>query len=542
MLRLERCLRPFSLTCKRIRAACCPILFGECTISSERVDRRYQPEFIPSSLWPYIRTLSFAGPFDRDEIRGLRRANLEHVPLSWKEDALRPSRDAIKRVGDTLRVALQSMCSLHSIDISLPSSPEPVGSANLPGISPYILEAILSTQHLRQLTITGLLHDTDDALPKSFKRSLQARLSAFAYTLNQERSASQVPSAEREAIALLLAHVHDCLEALYLPSECAPIEPMNTWRWPSLKEFLLRGERVTHARPLIHMLGKMPHLRILVLSMAEPRGSRTPPIWPPSLDLHGDTIGWQDLEILIVTHPHPDDQIYSHLPHTLESVLLRCWPRHYKLHTELHQVYSAAGVQWTSPLLTSSEMLSIVQRIHAPRLTCLDLEFRADSDDHYLFSHIGVSFPSLSCLSIYRYRMPGEDEPPLADIARALSPLQHLEMLRLHLDFVDLPPIQVEGPMETPRFRLAILPARRQQFQDSDRTLTHAANVMAHLLGPSLICIQFLRPLWHPEEPQWEPFYVVRSSDAGGGDCVTVVHHPARTAYLVTHLNLPYME
>ncbi|KAI9067742.1 hypothetical protein FKP32DRAFT_1600982 [Trametes sanguinea] len=244
--------------------------------------------------------------------------------------------------------------------------------------------------------------------------------------------------------------------------------------------------------------------------------------------------------MLMVTHPHPEDKLYSHLPHTLYTLALRCWPRYYKLHSELRQIFSAAGVQWSSPLLASSEMLSIMQRIHAPLLTSLDLEFRADSSDRRLFHHIGVALPSLILLRIHRYRMPGEDEPPLVEIARALSPLQDLEVLMLHLDFVDLPPVQAEVPERLWQGEFTY-PDRRQQYRDSNRTLAHAANVMASLLGPSLVCIHFLRPR-RGDVPQWEPFHLVRSSNADGEDSVTAVHFPAHRVYLDGHSDLPYME
>ncbi|KAI9067745.1 hypothetical protein FKP32DRAFT_233975 [Trametes sanguinea] len=186
-------------------------------------------------------------------------------------------------------------------------------------------------------------------------------------------------------------------------------------------------------------------------------------------------------------------------------------------------------------------MLSIMQKIHAPRLTSLDLEFGADSKDYNLFRHIGAALPSLILLRIHRYRKPGEDAPPLVEIAHALSPLQDLEVLMLHLDFPDLPPVQVEFTTDGRRALRRRHPGRQQQFDDSNRTFTHAANAMASLLGPSLLCIHFLRPTWG-ELPQWEPFHVVRSSNAEGGDCVSVVHYPAHLVDFDEHSDLPYMD
>ncbi|KAI9067744.1 hypothetical protein FKP32DRAFT_1699896 [Trametes sanguinea] len=213
MLRPGQCLRPLSLTCKWIRALCCPILFRECIVSNKRVDSWRGSVFIPSSLWPYICTLYLTGSFEREEIMWLRKANLHSVDPDRTEEILPPYLDAaVNRVGDTLRVAFSSMPALYAIDI-LTSDGWDAECA--PGISPYIFGAILSTPHLRHLTITGPLCDIDDAISEPFSLSLQPRLSSLVYILGNERSASQVSRAEKEEMSLLLAHSHECIEVLY---------------------------------------------------------------------------------------------------------------------------------------------------------------------------------------------------------------------------------------------------------------------------------------------------------------------------------------
>ncbi|OSC96964.1 hypothetical protein PYCCODRAFT_1210329 [Trametes coccinea BRFM310] len=422
------------------------------------------------------------------------------------------------------------MTALHSIDISIPLREgeylEPPGP---PGVPPYILAALLSTPSLRDLEIRGPLCHPDDCLQRGLFSDL-ANLSNFRYYVDFDRPAVHIPLAEREEISFIVDRAHNFLEELHLSSESAPIARMAMYRWPVMQDFLLRGERVISTPPLVCVLSKMPCLRSITLLLAEPTNGDAPPVWPPALNLQCE---WRDLEDLTVTHPNPEDELYSHLPQTLNCLALRCWPRYYK-HSKFPEVFAEAGLQWSSHLLSSSQMLRILRKISAPRLVFLEVEFKADWSDAQLFRHIGASFSSLVFLRIHRYRAEGEEEIPLIEIGRALCPLQKLQVLMLHLDFVDLPRVDVYerehwGDLE-------LTPEREQQLRDSDATLAHAANVLASLLGPSLECIYFLRPVQdYPR--QWEPFLIVRSMD-GDGNCVTTAEH--HSVALLGDADLPY--
>ncbi|CDO74757.1 hypothetical protein BN946_scf185001.g5 [Trametes cinnabarina] len=246
--------------------------------------------------------------------------------------------------------------------------------------------------------------------------------------------------------------------------------------------------------------------------LAEPRDANSPaPLWPRSLNAQYE---WRELLQLAVAHPCPQDELYSHLPDTLLDLALRCWPRHYKHHTMFKRNFPEAGARWSDPLLASSEMLHILRKIRAPGLTYLDLEFRADSGDEQLFRHIGSVFPALKGLMIHRYRGSGEEEPPLVNIASYLARLQHLEVLMLHLDFADLPDVDI-----CTRFRRR-KPGHRSggqpQLSDSFATLKRAANTLAGLLGPALLYVCLLRPLRRHRQ-QWVPFHIVRSDGAEAG-------------------------
>ncbi|KAI9067740.1 hypothetical protein FKP32DRAFT_1619950 [Trametes sanguinea] len=521
LLRPGRCLRPLSMTCKWLRAESYPVLFRECIVQSNVVDRKYDPAFIPCSLWPYVCTLSFSGCFSRREIQWMNAATDHGLDDYRKELGFHNQLIPVKQVSAALRIAFRSMQALSSVYISMPERADRVHSDNIPGISPYILEAILSTPHLRHLTITGPLFHFHDSLPSNPACLSLAELSSFDYYHEDLRSSAQVPRAEREQVVRILARTHDHLQHLHLPAECAPLDQMATWHWPLLRSLSLRGERVASSLSPTYMLSKMPRLHTASLFLAEPaNGSDSPPTWPAS---PAPQIKWRNLEVLDITHPNPEDELYSHLSHDLLSLGLRCWPRYYKLHTGFQDDFSAAGVQWSSPLLSSSEMLRILQRLEAPRLNVVDLEFRADSGDMQLFHHIGRALPSLEFLCIHRYRMAGEKEVPLAGIARALSALRHLKLLMLHLDFADLP--DVCGPVYEFHRTGRLSRTRAQQLTESDATLARAANTMATLLGPSLQYIFLLRPR-RDALNQWIPFRVVRSTHpAEVGEQITAVRH-----------------
>ncbi|OSC96937.1 hypothetical protein PYCCODRAFT_1337158, partial [Trametes coccinea BRFM310] len=154
-----------------------------------------------------------------------------------------------------------------------------------------------------------------------------AELSSFTYCRNDIRSTAHVSLAEREEILHILARTHDHLEELDLPAECAPLDRMATWDWPSLRSLSLRGEKAPSSLPLTYMLSKMPRLREASLILAEPvTGGKSPSSRPSSSD---SQVVWRDLEFLNVTHPNPEDGLYSRLSHDLLGLALRCWPRYY---------------------------------------------------------------------------------------------------------------------------------------------------------------------------------------------------------------------
>ncbi|KAI0648611.1 hypothetical protein C8Q79DRAFT_904089 [Trametes meyenii] len=510
-----------------------PVLFSKCGMQSCRLDWELEnprPVFLPQSLWPFVRVLNLRGHFSRNDLPW----HHTDVPPRFDPDwgpycALRLA--SAQNLGRFVKKALNSMPSLRDINLFMPTMYpgnlwEP---RDVPGVSWYLLAAILSTPHLRHITIRGtLLHPADDLLDDYALPKL-APLTSFRYMDPEESQKPRTSDMETKALQRILDGLHADLERLTLRSDTAPLHAMRLWEWSCLRVLELRGERPqAPAFPLVEVLGRMPHLRTLSLYFAEPQGSPPPPpIWPADRrdveDRHGrPAYVWRDLEELTVTHPNPDDEFYAHLPIVMKRLTLRCWPRYYKHNTLLDKFKRMVGVNWVSPPLHEAWMLSVLRKSSMPNLTCLEVEYRAGGGDDGVFRYIGHSFPHLEILRVHRYRAAREHGIPVTDMAQALAPLSRLRLLMLHLDFPDLP--DVGNVAYGRRLTRAISPERCKQIDDSFSTIVFTANVFARTLSPALEHICFLVPLVL-QSRQWRTFRVTREGHVG----VVEFLNPVRT-------------
>ncbi|TBU54747.1 hypothetical protein BD310DRAFT_935218 [Dichomitus squalens] len=130
---------------------------------------------------------------------------------------------------------------------------------------------------------------------------------------------------EAERCASLPPASH-ALETLAIPDECLPSDVFCSAQFPLLRDVSLTGRRGVWAS--------------LAGELHTPHTPGRQPIWPASSPCA--TLPWQRLRYLSVSYPDPEDEVYSHLPTTLRSLALRCWPRHY-LHTLPHD---AEAMNW----------------------------------------------------------------------------------------------------------------------------------------------------------------------------------------------------
>lgn len=275
------------------------------------------------------------------------------------------------------------------------------------GLPFWVLDAIFSTPQVRSVQFgpSICLHLEDDcSVPKHLRLTGPvASLTSFRRPLRSGAPYSQKPE-EADFLFYLFKQIHRTIEVVEMPIETAPLRAFRRRDWPCLRELVLRGGPRRSARAfMLEHLTRMPNLRVLKLELAYSSEAGPQPIIPP-----GWTGGcpWPNLEVLMVSNPHPDDELYANLPDSLQELSIRCYPRHYVLECPETEEFDVMEMnRWGSSLLTSAEMLRVLRRcgVSLTRLRHLEVELAASSEDIGLFRHIAAAFPSLAFLQILRY-------------------------------------------------------------------------------------------------------------------------------------------
>ncbi|KAI0757770.1 hypothetical protein C8Q80DRAFT_1135326 [Daedaleopsis nitida] len=456
-----------------------PILFDTCCILVR--SHLTHKTFIPSALWPYIRELWFFVP---NPIR------------TWSNERVVPLENNRFRIKFPLADTLSRMLNLHSVMFN--------GVCH--SFSSWgVRRAVLSVPQLRRVEFHGpLWDDCVEKLPRKLPLKA-APITSFRVSCPDYRMRPRVMREDVSVVFALLSQLHNSLEALSLPSEHISLSTFRKYDWPRLHELKLRGEcQSSPPIPVFPALSHIRTLRVLTLELAQ----------SPECGLERQSMGsfdptdgfpWRDLESLSVSYPHPEDKWYGLLPSTLRRLDLRCWPRHY-MHLLWHDRRTVTdNLQWHSPILGSSEMLTILRRCRSSdawrSVRQLDLEFREDQMDHKLFEYIPHAFPNVTFLQVHRYRIPDNMHVPVAEIADALSRFTQLQVLRLHLDFTDAP------------HPFAMYDATRSQVENDDpfdtiaRTITDAADAFARAITTLRIACFLIRQNTHN---RWIPFTIER--------------------------------
>ncbi|KAH9847801.1 hypothetical protein C2E23DRAFT_889589 [Lenzites betulinus] len=451
-----------SRTCKRMREACLPLLFRTSRIlpGSGRATGRTLP---PPNLWPYVQQLVFHGDWQPpDEPRNPAGYMLDDLPLA---------------------TCLSQMPSLGAIHVEAPGH-DP--------IPPCALAAILSTPQLRAFILDT--PPTWTLQPDLHIISPTANLTSVRVLADTYRTTRANPPAEH-LIGLLAARLHPVLQELEVPFELVPLPLLSSVEWPRLRTLSFSGEsdpaRTPHAQ-LAAMLARAPRLCTLTLDLALRGTVDRQPLFPPGSGSSSTCTPapsgqpcecpWPDLRALTIAYPDPADELYARLPASLTTLRLRCWPHHF-FYSLAFERKAMGQYGWASPVLRAGEALAILRRCaHAlPRLRVLELEYEEDGEDAALLQQIPVLFPGLTDLTIYWYRGSGTAEVPVDTMARALAPLNHLRVLRLYLDFPDIP-LLFGRDRRTAR-------AAKQTYACA---LGSAADVLVGALAPSLRALLLL--------------------------------------------------
>ncbi|EIM89457.1 uncharacterized protein STEHIDRAFT_153319 [Stereum hirsutum FP-91666 SS1] len=205
---------------------------------------------------------------------------------------------------------------------------------------------------------------------------------------------------------------------------------------------------------------------------------------------------------LTLAYPNPADLIFDHLPLSLHHLSLTDCPRHYLLLDTSNPLHEYS---YDSPILTSSELGGIVRRYNTPDLESLEVVYRADAAEVETLGMIARRSSGLKTLKMFRYVDSADDPVDDSLFASALSPLQHLRHLYIHLN-----------PPETPQFRPGQSGDRRRIALAAFRkALQDTANMFAGAFASSCLEVIFLLERFYGET-RWSRWREIRSGDENG--------------------------
>ncbi|KAI0312591.1 hypothetical protein OF83DRAFT_1145378 [Amylostereum chailletii] len=224
----------------------------------------------------------------------------------------------------------------------------------------------------------------------------------------------------------LVMHIHPTVRKLSLPAESTPFGAMAKVHWPCLLELRLWGRypEAEELKNIVPALSMMPHLRDLELVAGHPDQSDRVRVWSESAAPVPDFV---QLRTFKLSYPNSHDLIFSHLPPTLRHLSLRDEPRHYHFDPRL----SRGELHLSSPIPSSSELLQILSQCRFDELYTLEVVYRADDAERELLAYIASEFSCLDTLEVHRYEKRLMD---MAELARILSPLQRLRVLRYRFE------------------------------------------------------------------------------------------------------------
>ncbi|KAM5544071.1 hypothetical protein V8D89_002257 [Ganoderma adspersum] len=461
-------------------------------------------QFFPTHLSSFVR-LNVAGTRD-------------WIPLEYAQNPF--TCGVVGR--SSLEQALRRMPALRSISVL-------TRQRVIHGLLWATVQMILSLPQIQEVSITGLLLcpfklPHDDYHLDSFTPVTSFRYEVFSNRFDGMDTRQDYPfPSEEQVLLLVLSRIHPAVEKLVLSAEPAPLLAMSQWSWPRLRELRLRGSRRSLPPvPYMTLLSAMPNLRSLALelTLVSEECTHTDPLWPPGSRM---PFPWPDLAHLTVAHPDPADELYSHLPPSLRTLSLCCRPhKSEKAWIARRLIYTAHAYEY--PVLTSAEMLGILENCYLPSLTRLEIEYEAregEGGELDLLRALGSMFPQLAWLQIHRYRA-ASATPSGGDVAAVTSQMQAVEsqdeigqalsfLSRLHTvcAYLDVP------HQPTCLYRYPIY-YDEAEIEEYTKTLRDVAHRLARTI-PSLGTVY----LWRPRMTghiEWAPFEVVRRDSAPASD------------------------
>ncbi|EJD32970.1 hypothetical protein AURDEDRAFT_131909 [Auricularia subglabra TFB-10046 SS5] len=300
--------------------------------------------------------------------------------------------------------------------------------------------------HLRLLLVSPTLHtlsmnnvwlqaDTPDfavtssglrALRIDFSRQVQSRKPAYP----------DFVAAHLDCLDTILNALRPRLESLTLSGYSVRLSSLAVAPWPSLRAFSVTRGDVVAGAPWSTVLSQMPVLSSFTVALD--RGE-TPTLIFPDID-SADVAPLANLRHFTISFPHPDDQVFYHLPSQLLELSLRDTPRYY-----------SARSGWlnrsdTEPILTCHDVCRIFTVLSATNLGALELVYLEDQEEFRMLALLSQSCPNLTLLELHRYPAQpslqdawyhGTLSIPVDAIAESLAEFRSLRVLKLNLRFTD---------------------------------------------------------------------------------------------------------
>ncbi|KAJ4472066.1 hypothetical protein J3R30DRAFT_1026368 [Lentinula aciculospora] len=207
-------------------------------------------------------------------------------------------------------------------------------------------------------------------------------------------------SVELANLLVLASLICDSVELLDIPAELAL--PLADFSYPKMRELVVRGHEPVQPTDWSMIFYNAPRLRNVQLETVSPEKSTLrsmSPCTPVSSIPHDDPVmrGVSNLETLSISNPFGKRSFFQVLPYAnLTMLSLKAFP-----------LPAITGPRWSninSRVLTSSEVLCLLNAVQIVSLSTFELSYCVDTADHSLLSRIHYSFPSLTTLEMHRLR------------------------------------------------------------------------------------------------------------------------------------------
>lgn len=300
------------------------------------------------------------------------------------------------------------------------------------GVPTYFYRALLLAPRLRAIRVSDQSYWPRQgiSLPDGTPTDI-AQVQELVWTRNVWLSVERHDYLRDEMIFFLsfIPRLRPSLRVLHLPVESACYRELLSSPWPFLVELHITGQNtLTYLGIEIDfcaLLRNIPTLHLFSFRVPQSTDSPRVTLFPSSSTPFPVL---ESLRSLTISYPSPDDNIFDCLPSSMRELRLTDWPPHYI------KLDGGDGVDyhgWPSPILTSSEVLTIFRRLHCPDLESLEVVYEADERDENMLLHMVRAFPALKRIKLFRYQSSTGD-PLLVNVIVSISCLLPNRRIHIH--------------------------------------------------------------------------------------------------------------